>query len=69
MRLSIFDTSSKVFPGSTIIYKGSRPTIDSFSGFFDNQKLNSTELEKLLKAKSVTDVFVCGLATDVCVGK
>jgi len=58
----------KVYPGSKIIYKGSRPTIDSFSGFFDNQKLNSTELEKLLKEKHVTDVFVCGLATDVCVG-
>ena len=28
----------------------------------------TTELEDILRSKGVTDVYVCGLATDYCVG-
>ena len=41
--------------------------IDSFSGFFDNERLAKTELDAKLKEKGVTDVYTCGIATDVCV--
>jgi len=51
----------KVFP------KGTDPGIDSYSGLFDNGHRKSTGLGEWLKAKDVTDVFVCGLATDYCV--
>lgn len=52
---------TRVFP------KGTDPTIDSYSGFFDNGKRKATGLGDWLKAKGVGDVLVCGLATDYCV--
>jgi nicotinamidase/pyrazinamidase len=52
---------AKVFP------KGTDPSIDSYSGLFDNGHRKSTGLGEWLKAQGVTDVFVCGLATDYCV--
>ena len=51
----------KIFP------KGTEPGIDSYSGLFDNGHLKSTGLGEWLKAQGVTEVFVCGLATDYCV--
>jgi len=50
-----------------ILQKGTDPGIDSYSGFFDNGHRKSTGLGEWLKEKGVTDVFVCGLATDYCV--
>ena len=52
---------AKIFP------KGTDPGIDSYSGLFDNGHRKSTGLGEWLKAKGVTEVFVCGLATDYCV--
>jgi len=50
-----------------IFQKGSDPTIDSYSGFFDNGHRRSTGLADYLKSKRVTDVYIAGLATDYCV--
>jgi len=50
-----------------VFQKGTDPAIDSYSGFFDNGHRKSTGLDAFLKNKSVTDVFVAGLATDYCV--
>ena len=52
---------AKVFP------KGTDPNIDSYSGLFDNGHRRSSGLGEWLKAQCVTEVFVCGLATDYCV--
>lgn len=52
---------ARVFP------KGTDATIDSYSGFFDNGKRKATGLGDWLKAKGVTEVQICGLATDYCV--
>jgi nicotinamidase/pyrazinamidase len=52
---------ARIFP------KGTDPTIDSYSGFFDNGKRKATGLGDWLKAKGVTEVLICGLATDYCV--
>ena len=51
------------------VYKGTNPEIDSYSAFWDNMKLSKTSLDQQLKERSVTDVYVVGLATDVCVGE
>jgi nicotinamidase/pyrazinamidase len=51
----------KVFP------KGTDAGIDSYSGLFDNGHRKSTGLGEWLKSQGVTEVFVCGLATDYCV--
>jgi nicotinamidase/pyrazinamidase len=52
---------AKIFP------KGTDAGIDSYSGLNDNGHRKSTGLGEWLKAKGVTEVFVCGLATDYCV--
>ena len=50
-----------------VFRKGTNPEIDSYSGFFDNDHRSATGLGEFLKSKSVTEVFVMGLATDYCV--
>jgi len=52
---------AKVFP------KGTDARIDSYSGLFDNGHRKSTGLGEWLKTQGVTEVYVCGLATDYCV--
>ncbi len=60
---SALDTSKfkKVFQ------KGTDPTIDSYSGLFDNGKRKSTGLGEYLKSEGVRKVTVVGLAADYCV--
>lgn len=53
--------------GVTIFRKGTDPTIDSYSGFFDNGHRKATGLGDFLNRQGVTDIFVLGLATDYCV--
>lgn len=50
------------------VFKGTNPLIDSYSAFWDNNKLSETGLGKELKDRGITDTFVCGLAYDFCVG-
>ncbi|MCA1632831.1 MAG: bifunctional nicotinamidase/pyrazinamidase [Acidobacteria bacterium] len=50
-----------------VFLKGTDPAVDSYSGFFDNEHKRSTGLGDYLRAQGVTDVFICGLATDYCV--
>lgn len=53
-----------------VIYakKGVNPEVDSYSPFFNNQKGNETTLNEDLKNEGITDLYICGLAYDVCVG-
>lgn len=57
----------KIAEGSVIVHKGLNPKIDSYSAFFDNGRLSETILQTVLKDKGITRVYVCGIATDVCV--
>ncbi len=50
-----------------VFRKGADPSVDSYSGFFDNGHRVSTGLGEYLKGRDVTEVYVCGLATDYCV--
>ena len=52
---------------AAIFRKGMDPSVDSYSGFFDNGKRNSTGLSEYLKGLGVDKVFIMGLATDYCV--
>lgn len=51
----------RVFP------KGTRPDLDSYSGFFDNGHRQATGLGEWLRSRGVSELLVCGLATDYCV--
>ena len=62
-----FHKDLTMHPLGLIVQKGTNPNIDSYSAFFDNGKLAKTELDEKLKEKGVTDVYTCGIATDVCV--
>ncbi|WP_431301042.1 bifunctional nicotinamidase/pyrazinamidase [Tabrizicola sp. BL-A-41-H6] len=50
-----------------VIRKGFRPEIDSYSAFFENDKVTPTGLEGYLRARGVGHVTLVGLATDFCV--
>lgn len=58
----------KVVENSVKVYKGTNPEVDSYSVFWDNKKMSETTLNAQLKLKGITDIYVCGLAYDVCVG-
>ena len=50
-----------------VFRKGMDVEVDSYSGFFDNGRRNTTGLTGFLKEKLITEVYVCGLAGDFCV--
>lgn len=50
-----------------VFRKGTDPSIDSYSGFFDNGHKRATGLGDYLRDEQVTDVYVLGIATDYCV--
>jgi nicotinamidase/pyrazinamidase len=54
--------------GSLILRKGMNAAIDSYSAFAEADGRTSTGLASLMKARGVERVFLCGLATDFCVG-
>ncbi|TNM62237.1 bifunctional nicotinamidase/pyrazinamidase [Aliirhizobium smilacinae] len=47
--------------------KGENPAVDSYSAFRDNDRAALTGLAGYLKAQQVTELDICGLATDYCV--
>ena len=68
LRLHYFDLL-QIMSGSEKVFKGILKDIESYSSFYDNAKLAETQLRRVLESKHVTDVYVCGLALDVCVGE
>lgn len=47
--------------------KGQSPAVDSYSAFRDNDQAALTGLADYLRSKGVTELDICGLATDYCV--
>jgi nicotinamidase/pyrazinamidase len=50
-----------------IFRKGTNPEIDSYSAFYDNGHRKSTGLSGYLRSKDVVEVYLAGLAGDICV--
>lgn len=50
-----------------VIRKGFRPGIDSYSAFFENDRLTPTGLAGYLRERGIGAVTLVGLATDFCV--
>jgi len=51
-----------------ILRKGFSPQIDSYSAFFENDRVTSTGLGDYLRDQNIARVFLVGLAYDYCVG-
>ena len=62
-----FHADLDVNAAELIIRKGFRPEIDSYSGFYENDRVTPTGLEGYLRSRGVTAVTLVGLATDYCV--
>ena len=50
-----------------VFVKGTDPSIDSYSGFYDNGRRKSTGLAEYLRERGVEEAYVLGLALDYCV--
>jgi nicotinamidase/pyrazinamidase len=50
-----------------ILRKGIRSNLDSYSGFFENDRKTSTGLSYYLGGLGIEELYICGLAFDVCV--
>lgn len=50
-----------------VIRKGFRPSIDSYSAFYENDHATPTGLAGYLRERGITDLTLVGLATDYCV--
>jgi len=50
-----------------ILRKGFRREIDSYSAFFENDRITPTGLEGYLRSRGVSSLTLVGLATDFCV--
>lgn len=50
-----------------VIRKGFRKGIDSYSAFFENDHETPTGLGGYLRERGISEVVLCGLATDFCV--
>jgi nicotinamidase/pyrazinamidase len=50
-----------------ILRKGTNPEMDSYSGFYDNGHLKATGLAGYLRDKNIDEVYLVGLAGDICV--
>jgi nicotinamidase/pyrazinamidase len=50
-----------------IVRKGFRPTIDSYSAFFENDHTTPTGLDGYLRSRNVKRITIVGLALDFCV--
>ena len=63
-----FHPALKLPQAEMILRKGFRPQIDSYSAFFENDRITPTGLAGYLEERNLTRVFLAGLAYDYCVG-
>lgn len=57
----------KIEESDFFVKKGTDINRDSYSAFFDNERISQTPLHEYLKKNQVTDVYIVGLALDWCV--
>jgi nicotinamidase/pyrazinamidase len=63
-----FHSSLHLPQAELILRKGFRPQIDSYSAFFENDRITPTGLAGYLFERNLIRVFLAGLAYDFCVG-
>lgn len=63
-----FHPALRLSQAELILRKGFDPHIDSYSAFFENDRVTPTGLAGYLEERDLTRVFLAGLAYDYCVG-
>mmetsp|Transcript_27874 Transcript_27874/g.63027 ORF Transcript_27874/g.63027 Transcript_27874/m.63027 type:complete len:346 (-) Transcript_27874:112-1149(-) len=64
---STFPPSLDKQSGDVTVRKGKNQFVDAYSAFMDNTQAMKTELDDTLQAEGITELYVVGIATDVCV--
>jgi nicotinamidase/pyrazinamidase len=62
-----FHRDLKLTGAELVLRKGFRKPIDSYSAFFENDRVTKTGLGGYLRDRGLRRLFMCGLATDFCV--
>jgi nicotinamidase/pyrazinamidase len=62
-----FHTNLDVQKADLIIRKGRNVEMDSYSAFFENDRITATGLRGYLTDHDIKNVYICGLALDWCV--
>jgi nicotinamidase/pyrazinamidase len=62
-----FHDDLQISRAELVLRKGFRPTIDSYSAFYENDRTTATGLAGYLRERGLTRVFLAGLAFDFCV--
>tara|TARA_B100000676_G_scaffold267161_1_gene281330 strand:- start:9413 stop:9820 length:408 start_codon:yes stop_codon:yes gene_type:complete len=62
-----FHARLKTDKARMVVRKGMKPAIDSYSAFYENDRVTSTGLSGYLRNRGVTRTGLVGLATDFCV--
>ncbi len=62
-----FHADLKTDLADMIVRKGYRPSVDSYSAFFENDHTTPTGLEGYLRSRGIQSLVMVGLATDFCV--
>lgn len=62
-----FASQLETRPIAAIFRKGMDPKVDSYSAFFDNHRLHQTGLTGYLDRLGVDEIFLSGLAAEICV--
>lgn len=62
-----FSVALDIPHSQAVIRKGFRETIDSYSGFLENDQTTQTGMAGYLRERGFKRLFICGLATDYCV--
>lgn len=63
-----FHPSLSLAKAELILRKGYRAEVDSYSAFFENDRVTPTGLGGYLRDRGLKRAFFCGLAYDFCVG-
>lgn len=62
-----FHDDLNINPAHLIIRKGTNPRLDSYSTFLENDQATPTGLVGYLSDHEIREVYLCGIATDICV--
>jgi len=62
-----FHPALEIPADAAVVRKGVRPQIDSYSAFFENDRITAVGLDAALQERAAAEIVLAGLATDYCV--